>query len=312
MFTALVFLQTRLFWNRVRVQIRRLRQPKYLAGTLAAAAYVYFFLIRGFLSNNRSTGTQDPQLAGLGPEWAALIEVGAALMLVTVAAAAWLFPTKRASLEFTEAEIAFLFPAPISRTALIHYRILRSQIPLLFGSLIMTLFSGRLLQGGQVWMHWMGWWLILAALELHRLGAAFARTRLMDRGVTPARRRLLVLGVLALLAVAFWTWARLSLTAPTSEDLADFPRLAGYLEQTARSGPWFWLLLVPRCILRCSRVQPAASRSRFCLRQDWSQPSTSGSYDPRPPSRKRPSTRPGPGQRPWRQPVRDTGRLRPV
>lgn len=259
MFTALVFLQTRLFWNRVRVQIRRLRQPKYLAGTIAGAAYVYFFLIRGLLSNNRSTETQSPQLAGLGPEWATLIEVGAALMLVSVAAAAWLFPTKRASLEFTEAEIAFLFPAPISRTALIHYRIARSQIPLLFGSFIMTLFSGRLLQGGQAWMHWMGWWLILATLELHRLGAAFTRTRLMDRGVTSARRRLLVLVVLALLAVAFLTWARLSLTAPTSEDLADLPRLAGYLEHTARSGPWFWLLLLPRCILRPMLASSAGS-----------------------------------------------------
>lgn len=59
MFTALVFLQTRLFWNRVRVQIRRLRQPKYLAGTLAAAAYVYFFLIRGF---SRTTDRRERRI----------------------------------------------------------------------------------------------------------------------------------------------------------------------------------------------------------------------------------------------------------
>lgn len=250
MFSALVYLQTRLFWNRGRVQVRRLRQPKYLAGTVAGAVYVYFFLIRGLLTENRSAGTPRTPLDGFGPEYGALIEIGAALLMGLMASAAWLFPTKRAVLDFTEAEIAFLFTAPIGRTTLIHYRILRSQIPLLFGALIMTLFSGRFVQGGHAWMHWIGWWLILAALELHRLGAAFARTRLMDRGVTRGRRRLMVLSVLALLAVAFWVWAKVSLTAPSIEDVADASRLADYLRQTAQTGPWFWLLLPLRWMIR--------------------------------------------------------------
>jgi len=250
MFWALVYLQTRLFWNRGRVQVRRLRQPKYLAGTVAGAAYVYFFLIRGLLSNPRSATMPQTPLDGLGAEYSVLLEIGAALLLALLASAAWLLPAQRAALDFTEAEIAFLFPAPIGRTALIHYRILRSQIPLLFGALIMAFFSGRFVQGGHVWVHWIGWWFILAALELHRLGAAFARTRLMDRGVTPGRRRLLVLSVLVLLAATFWVWAKASLRAPSIEDLADLRRLADSLSQTAQSGPWFWLLLPLRAMIR--------------------------------------------------------------
>jgi hypothetical protein len=34
------------FRNRVRVRLRRLREPRYLAGALAAIAWFYFFVLR--------------------------------------------------------------------------------------------------------------------------------------------------------------------------------------------------------------------------------------------------------------------------
>ena len=47
----------------------------------------------------------------------------------------WLLPRSRAALTFSEAEIAFLFPAPIKRRTLIHYRWINTQLRILFTSL---------------------------------------------------------------------------------------------------------------------------------------------------------------------------------
>ena len=57
---------------------------------------------------------------------------------------AWIIPHQRAALTFTEAEVAFLFPAPISRRALIHFKLLRSQTAILFTTLLLTLVTNRL------------------------------------------------------------------------------------------------------------------------------------------------------------------------
>ena len=61
-----------------------------------------------------------------------------------------------------------------------------------FSALLLTLFSRRF--GGNLLIHALGWWLILSTLNLHFLGASFARTLLLDRGISNWLRRLLVLG----------------------------------------------------------------------------------------------------------------------
>src|SRR5207249_922907 len=81
---------------------------------------------------------------------------------------------------------------------LIHFKLLRSQIAILFTTFFLTLVSGRFGQGGKAWIHAAGWWLVLSTLNLHTLAASFARTRLLELGVSNWRRRIVVLSVVAL------------------------------------------------------------------------------------------------------------------
>ena len=127
-------------------------------------------------------------------------------MLFVIVLLAWIIPHERAALTFTEAEVAFLFPAPVTRRTLIHFKLLRSQLRIFFSVLLLTLFSRRF--GGNAWIHALGWWLILSTLNLHFLGSSFARTMLLDRGISNWLRRLLVFGLAAAMAGGVWIWAK--------------------------------------------------------------------------------------------------------
>src|SRR6185436_8218260 len=107
-----------------------------------------------------------------------------AIILFLLVVSAWIFPHARAALVFTEAEIAFLFPAPVSRCTLVHYKLLKSQLAILFTVLLLTLITGRMFSSSQAWMRVLGWWVILSTLNLHFLGASFARTLLLERGIS--------------------------------------------------------------------------------------------------------------------------------
>ena len=143
-------------------------------------------------------------------------------MLLMILLLAWIIPHQRAALTFTEAEVAFLFPAPISRRGLIHFKLLRSQTAILFTTLLLTLVSSRF--GGHAWIHAAGWWLILSTLNLHFLGSSFALTMLLDRGISNWQRRLGILALVLVLAGVVIVWGRQTMPA---FDLARFDNLAG-------------------------------------------------------------------------------------
>ena len=124
MIGALVYLQVQSVRNRLRVRIGRLKKPKYLVGALVGAAYFYFFFLRNLFASSRAPAAVNPSSS---PETLALTELLGALVLLAMAGVAWIFPRERAALVFTEAEIAFLFPAPVTRKTLIHFKLLRSQ-----------------------------------------------------------------------------------------------------------------------------------------------------------------------------------------
>ena len=125
----------------------------------------------------------------------------------------WVVPFERAALGFTEAEIAFLFPAPVTRRSLVHFRLLSSQLRSLAGAGVMVLFSQRwTFLGGNALTHAVGWWFVFSTLSLHFTGANFTLTRLADLGVGGWRRRGLVLAGVA--AVVAATWLRLPTSAP--------------------------------------------------------------------------------------------------
>src|SRR5881394_1382471 len=185
MFQALLYLQFHTVKNRIVFRLKRLRQPKYLFGAIIGGLYFYFYFIR------YAFGIRGGQTTSfIKPENAAVFESVGALALFTLLLLGWILPRDRAALSFSEAEVAFLFPAPVSRRNLIHFKILRSQAAIFFGSFILTLVSTRM--GGYAWIRGLGWWMILSLLNLHFIGSAFVRTRLLDVGITTWKRRIAI------------------------------------------------------------------------------------------------------------------------
>jgi ABC-2 type transport system permease protein len=186
--------------NRARVRLRRLREPRYLLGAIVGAAYVYFTF---FARLRAGAGAGRSRRGGSGPPLlvlSALRATGASLVgvgLLAVSAVAWVLPFDSGLLDFSAAEVQFLFPAPVSRRALLAHRMLRSQIGLLFGGLIMGVAIpsvsgyGRLRAG-------IGAWLLLSIGKVYFTGVSLARTRLAksdDRAQWAAWVPLVVLAV---------------------------------------------------------------------------------------------------------------------
>ncbi len=249
---ALFFLQSRSLWNRLRTRIRRLRQPKYLVGAVVGLAYFYIYVGRfvlGGLFFPRSGTPGSPMAAGFDLNQRQLLEGMAATGVFFFMLGAWVFAGPRSALAFTETELAHLLPAPISRRTLIRYKLASLQTGLLISSLVLWFLAGRLLAGGHALLRIGGWWVVLAALSLHALGASFVVQRLTERGLSSWLRR--TLGCLVGFAVggALVWWSRSTFLAeggiPSSFDAW---RSLGHHAFT--SGPAPWLLGPFRLLVR--------------------------------------------------------------
>lgn len=243
MISAFLYLQLTSLQNRLRERFQRLKQPKYLVGAVVGLAYFYFFFVHRFQSPVRGRGNVAASTS-LSPEMLPLLLTAAALGLAVITVLIWLIPNSRAALRFSEAEVAFLFPAPVTRRRLIHFKLLRSQLGILVSVFFFTVIFRRAgtALGGSPWTHAAGWWVLLSTINLHLLGASFAREQLLARGVTATRRQLLVVAVLALLILSGWTWARDHIPAPTAADLADLTTALSYVGQVLAQAPFSWVL----------------------------------------------------------------------
>jgi hypothetical protein len=245
MISALVYLEYHTFRNRVVRRLMRLRQPKYLVGAIVGALYFYFYFFRSLFG---VPGRARGMPLRLSPSNQSLYEALGATMLFMVLLLAWVVPRQRAALAFTEAEVAFLFPAPISRRGLIHFKLLRSQGGILFATFILMLVTHRF--GGRFWIHATGWWLILTTLNLHLLGSSFARTLLLDRGIGNWQRRVAILLLGLLLCAAVVVWARRTLPPLQLSQFENLSGLKDYFELLISSGPIPWILFPFRIIVR--------------------------------------------------------------
>ncbi len=243
---AFVYLQVVSTFNSLKRRLLRLRQPKYLVGAIAGGAYMYFFFFRRMLQ----AGTPDrsgPALPfDMGPQLAPI----AAFALFVVVALAWLVPSSRAALRFTEAEVAFLFPAPLARRTLIHFSLLRSQIAIFFSAFLVSLLvrRGSAFGGGPL-QHAAGLWLVMSTLSLHFLGASFVRERLLDLGIRPLLRRVLVGGVILIVVAGCWWWIRTHVPLPGHADLADASAIRNYVAAVLGAPPVSWVLVPFKAIV---------------------------------------------------------------
>jgi hypothetical protein len=247
MISALLYLVRTSWRNRFITRFKRLKQPKYLFGAVIGLLYFYWFLFRNiFLGGGRGKG-----LTGFAP-WldAGLFETLGAAILLIIVITAWLLPGKRAALTFSEAEIAFLFPAPLSRKSLIHFKLLRSQFAIFVTVFFLTLLSARSGSLFRIAASGVGWWLILSTLQLHFLGSSLQRTRMLDCGLTNWKRRLVILGLITGVAAWVMIWARQTMPALQPGHFESGEAITDYFQALLNSGPLHYLLMPFRFIVR--------------------------------------------------------------
>jgi hypothetical protein len=239
---AFVFLYGTSLRNALVQRVRRLRQPKYLVGAVVGGLYFYYFFFRHAFQSFRPV-VSAPAAAATTTGFLSLVEPLAATGLLIIVVLSWIVPNRRAALQFSEAEVAFLFPAPISRRSLINFRLLRSQLGIFVSAFFLTLvFRRATVFGGNQLAHAAGWWLLLSILNLHFLAASFARDRLLEFGLNPWRRRLLVGGLFLAVALGCWLIVRRTVPLPTESDLANFQSVTRYVGEVLGRPPIPWVL----------------------------------------------------------------------
>jgi len=244
---ALFYLQFYTIWNRTLARIKRLRQPKYLLFAFVGGLYFYFYFFRHVIGRSFRTGAGPVDFTA-ATDTLVLWELVGALVLFLILFLAWIVPRERAALIFTEAEIAFLFPAPITRKGLIHYKLLRSQFSIFITTLFLALLSRRF--AGHFWFKVGAWWLILSTLNLHLIGSSFTRTLMLDKGISNWKRRT---GVALLLVIAIglviW-WARQTVPEAHPMQFENLEDLKRYIQRVLLSGPAFYILIPFRLVVR--------------------------------------------------------------
>ncbi|HET8764243.1 MAG TPA: putative ABC exporter domain-containing protein, partial [Rhodanobacter sp.] len=226
--SACVYQQAMSIRNAVVRRVLRLKQPKYLAGAVAGALYFYFFLFRhAFRGHGRDGGPGLERAVGWlhDPAIAPLVLGIAALALLVAMLATWLLPGERTALAFSEAEVAFLFPAPMTRSQLVRYKLLRSQLAILVSSVLLTVVlrrGGAL--GGSPWLHAIGWWVVLSTVRMHFIGASFARERLRGEGRLAWLRGTGAGALVLAAAIALFWWVRTHVPPPDADALLPWAR----------------------------------------------------------------------------------------
>lgn len=247
MLRALLYLRLTSLKNLLVSRAKRLRQPKYLVGAIVGVAYFWFFFFRHVVTvthHGHGANAAADQMQAMVPHYLPVAMAAGTLLLFAAFLLMWLIPSGPAALGFTEAEIAFLFPAPYTRRSLVHFKLLSSQVRSLTGALFMVLFSNRwTFLGGNALTHAAGWWFVFSAINLHLTGSSFTLTRLANNGLGVARRRLLIL---ALVVVTVATTLH---NLPPSGPLPDFDAVAGWVNRLAATTPLAWLLWPVKQIL---------------------------------------------------------------
>jgi hypothetical protein len=175
--------------NRLAKRLRRLREPRYLFGSVIGFGYLFLVFGRSYFMQRRYAppGGRSGLLDALGGSLGG--QLGAAATLLLLVALAWTLPSRRAAaLAFTRADVQFLFTAPIPRWQLVRYRVLRSQLGAFIGTAIVTLIlhPANVFQG---WRFFVGFWLVMATINLHTTGITLMRGQAAQRGQLTFLRR---------------------------------------------------------------------------------------------------------------------------
>jgi hypothetical protein len=262
MIGALVYLRLTSFRNLVAYRIRRLRRPKYLFGTAVAVAYLYYFFLRRLLTPGAPAAPRGAP-ANMAVFLAGMVCVSLVAVALLRIAYAWISPPLEPALHFSEAEIAFLFPAPIARKTLIHFRLVSGQLAILFTSVIMAVVFNRFgYGGGNRLTRAVGFWVVLSTFGLHLAGTNLFLSRLRETSARYVLWRIGVVSAIVLYVLAI-AW---SATAFARWDTSAYPSFNAYASGVApdllRSSPLRWLILPFRIVFA---PYFAGSAREFCI-----------------------------------------------
>ena len=186
--------------NRFRSMAKQIRNPRYAFALIVGIAYIWYFLF------NR---TQMPSDRSGGPFASIAVELLASVGLFILFMRWWLFGNDKSALAFTPAEVQFLFPAPVTRQALIQFKLLRGQIAIIINAILWVLIFGR---GGTELspvLRAISIWALFTIFMLHRLGATIVRTAALQHGKSGAKRNIIALALFGVAAIALlWTVAQ--------------------------------------------------------------------------------------------------------
>jgi hypothetical protein len=214
--------------NRARQLLRKVKSPRYLIALLVGLAYLGLV----FFGQRRQSA---------GPGMLPVIQVLGTTLTLLLVAKWWIFGTDRTALAFTPAEIQFFFSAPVSRQALLGYKLARAQLPILINVAIWVVILHRGKDSPlPTPIYALSLWGVFMLIMLHRLGVALTRDSVTDHGVSGLRRHWvgLALGGLLCFTVLHVGVALTELRASAPE--ATFLQ---QLEQVLRAAPLRWLLL---------------------------------------------------------------------
>jgi hypothetical protein len=244
MFQIFSFIITHNLKNRTLRRLRRLRQPRYLIASILGIAYLSTVFLRNLVG-----GRAADSMNNFSPDTLRMIEGGASLILFLMALQLWLLPAERNALNFSLAEVQFLFTGPISRQGLVHYRLFRSQLAIFIGLAFLFTVRGEILLL-RTWPHFFAIWMMLATMNLHSIGVRLTRTTLLQHGAAGWKRQFPVALLLILAGSALlWTgWEmRLQLAAAMDQSFRAFLNEALEITDTQ---PLAILLLPFRWVIR--------------------------------------------------------------
>ena len=173
-FVYLILTSTR---GRIRAQLARLRNPRYAISLAVGLFYVWGVYLR-----------PSRQPLQLGSLFGGVLAPLAPLIALLFVAWTWIFGADRAALAFSEAEATMLFTAPVSRRALVLYKIARTQLAILVTSVIWTIVFRQGPTLALALTHTVGYWVVLSALNLNRLGVALVRASSGEHGARAMKR----------------------------------------------------------------------------------------------------------------------------
>ncbi|MGO8970475.1 MAG: putative ABC exporter domain-containing protein [Myxococcaceae bacterium] len=239
--------------NRVRQAVRKLREPRYLVGAAALTFYLYSFFLRGAL-HGRAAPSQLPQPAA-SALWP-LLELGLTGVAALAVFSTWTLGKDRLSFSFTEAEVTWLLSGPVSRRAVVRYKLSVGLLRTLLSAVLVTLFFRRGLAAALLPLV-LATALTFAVLWLHSALASLVRVGWHQAGTSTKWRTLVGAGLVASFALLGGLGLRAAGPPPNLalDYAATLAQGTGWLEALVHAPPLSYALVPARALVDCYRAQ---------------------------------------------------------